>query len=117
MLLIRYWFLIGACRECVYPTRLFSQLLALAGWPQGWALVTPLLDAAFSAQVRLYRRTQALQLLTAAARNRALARAAPPAELKVAVSRLQSGLKQVSGATAVTAVGQRIGVTSLSPTG
>ena len=79
----------------MYPARLFSQLLSLPAWPRGWSLVTPLLEAAFAAQVRLYRRTQALQLVTAAFRNGALVGAAPSAELETAAAQLEAGVQQV----------------------
>ena len=75
---------------------MFAQLLALPGWSHGWVLVTPLLDAAFSADVRLYRRTQALQLATAAFRSNALTSAAPRAELEAAAARVEQGVQQVS---------------------
>ncbi|KAF0301333.1 Myb-binding protein 1A [Amphibalanus amphitrite] len=82
-------------RECVYPARTFGQLLALPGWPRGWTLVTPLLDAAFSERVRPYRRTQAFQLVTTAAKNRAMVGAVPPAEVESAAARLEAGIHQL----------------------
>ncbi|XP_043241826.1 myb-binding protein 1A-like isoform X2 [Amphibalanus amphitrite] len=82
-------------RECVYPARTFGQLLALPGWPRGWTLVTPLLDAAFSDRVRPYRRTQAFQLVTTAAKNRAMVGAVPSAEVESAAARLEAGIHQL----------------------